>query len=179
MQPIFTVQYGEYAVANYLKEHIKGSSIFLPLSSQEKGIDLIISKFNGKETKIQTIQVKTSRTYFPKRSDTNICGYFWFNSFSIPENADWIIFVGIVPITFGKKLESTNIKWEAKMICMSRHEALNFMSNLVTKKGLPDSKFSFCFDINDDVFLSRGGPWTCYSKFKISQRLKEISQKLL
>ncbi len=42
MQPIFTMQYGEYAVADYLKRQklLKGCSVFIPSSAQEKGIDL-------------------------------------------------------------------------------------------------------------------------------------------
>ena len=38
MQPIFTMQYGEFAVADYLSKKIKNVSVFIPASAQEKGI---------------------------------------------------------------------------------------------------------------------------------------------
>ena len=48
MEPIFTLQYGEFAVADYLSKNIKDVSVFIPASAQEKGIDLLLYKFcNG------------------------------------------------------------------------------------------------------------------------------------
>jgi hypothetical protein len=178
MQPIFTLQYGEYSVANYLKDSLKKCSVFIPMSAQEKGVDLIISYFDGKTTNIQTIQVKTSRTYFAKKKNSTVCGSFWFNVFEIPQNADWIVFAGIVPCLKGNKLESTNIKWETILICMTNSEAKTFMSKLKTKKGTPETKFGFSYDINNSVYLSRGGPWESYDAFRIKNRLLEIKQSL-
>ena len=42
MEPIFTIQYGEFAVADYLSKKIKDASVFIPASAQEKGIDLLL-----------------------------------------------------------------------------------------------------------------------------------------
>ena len=51
MEPIFTIQYGEFAVADYLSKHIKGTSVFIPASAQEKGIDLLLYRHcNGCNT---------------------------------------------------------------------------------------------------------------------------------
>ena len=42
MEPIFTMQYGEFAVADYLSKQVKNASVFIPASAQEKGIDLLL-----------------------------------------------------------------------------------------------------------------------------------------
>jgi hypothetical protein len=64
MQPIFTMQYGEFAVADYLSKKIKGTSVFIPTSAQEKGIDLLLYRYDNGCNKVNTIQVKMSRTYY-------------------------------------------------------------------------------------------------------------------
>ena len=57
MQPVFTLQYGEFAVADYLSKNIKEASVFIPSSAQEKGIDLLLYKFsNGELDKYNTSQ---------------------------------------------------------------------------------------------------------------------------
>lgn len=38
MHPIFTLQYGEFIVANTLSNKLKNVSVFVPTSAQEKGI---------------------------------------------------------------------------------------------------------------------------------------------
>lgn len=60
MQAIFTMQYGEFAVADYLSKEIKEASVFIPSSSQEKGIDLLLYKFSNGVNTVNTIQVKMS-----------------------------------------------------------------------------------------------------------------------
>lgn len=42
MLPIFTMQYGEFMVADYLSQKLKQISVFIPASAQEKGIDILI-----------------------------------------------------------------------------------------------------------------------------------------
>ena len=42
MEPIFTIQYWEFAVADYLAKKIKDASVFIPASAQEKGINLLL-----------------------------------------------------------------------------------------------------------------------------------------
>lgn len=75
MEPIFTLQYGEFAVADYLSKNIKDASVFIPASAQEKGIDLLLYKFCNGVNLINTIQVKMSRTYYDiNRSIKGPCG---------------------------------------------------------------------------------------------------------
>lgn len=40
MQPVFTLQYGKFAVADYLSKSIKEASVFIPYLVQEKELDL-------------------------------------------------------------------------------------------------------------------------------------------
>ena len=63
MQAKFTIQYGEFAVAQYLSDNIKNASVFVPTSAQEKGIDLLLYKFCSGVNLVNTIQVKMSRDY--------------------------------------------------------------------------------------------------------------------
>lgn len=55
MQPVFTLQYGEFAVADYLSKSIKEASVFIPSSAQEKGIDLLLYKFSNGVNLLNTI----------------------------------------------------------------------------------------------------------------------------
>lgn len=79
MQPIFTMQYGEFAVADYLSKKIKGTSVFIPASAQEKGIDLLLYRYDNGCNKTNTIQVKMSRTYYNDKEDSGYPFYLWFN----------------------------------------------------------------------------------------------------
>ena len=44
--PYLTIQYGEFAVADYLSKRIKDASVFILASAQEKGIDLLLYRHN-------------------------------------------------------------------------------------------------------------------------------------
>ena len=93
MQPVFTLQYGEFAVADYLSKNIKEASVFIPSSAQEKGIDLLLYKFSNGVNLINTIQVKMSRAYYNVSSKYQ--STLWYNRFEPQDNADWFILVGI------------------------------------------------------------------------------------
>ena len=95
MQPIFTMQYGEFAVADYLSKKIKGVSVFIPASAQEKGIDLLLYRHDHGVNKSNAIQLKMSRTYYNEKKDSGFPYYLWFNRFLIQPNASWYILVGI------------------------------------------------------------------------------------
>ena len=86
MQPVFTMQYGEFAVADYLSKKIKGASVFIPASAQEKGIDLLLYRHDHGCNKSNTIQVKMSRTYYSEKNDSAYPYYLWFNRFPIQQD---------------------------------------------------------------------------------------------
>ncbi|MEG2429758.1 MAG: hypothetical protein RSA99_05180, partial [Oscillospiraceae bacterium] len=47
---------GEFAVADYLSKKIKSTSVFIPASAQEKGIDLLLYRNDNGCNKSNTIQ---------------------------------------------------------------------------------------------------------------------------
>jgi len=66
MEPIFTLPYSEYVVAQRLATVLhsaQGFSLHAPLSRQEKGVDLVVTLRTGGLTRAATLQVKASRTY--------------------------------------------------------------------------------------------------------------------
>ena len=65
MEPVFTLQWPEFVVAERLQSLLPrkdGYSVFIPLSRQEKGIDLAVlhRSANGRTT-AKTFQVKADR----------------------------------------------------------------------------------------------------------------------
>ena len=179
MEPKFTIQYGEYAVAQYLSK-IKGASIFIPLSAQEKGIDLLIYKFINGNNKVQTVQVKMSGSY---NIDKKYQNRLWFNRFEVQDNADWFILVGIYP-QFSSKYESkvSDIaKWDEIMLVFTKDEMKQFMSELKQKKtpDKPDTKFYFGFNDKTKIFRTRGYPQERdMSEYLIEKRLIDIEKAL-
>jgi hypothetical protein len=69
MEPVFTLQWPEFVVAERLRKLLpakNGYSVLIPLSRQEKGIDLVLLRRNKSgQSFVITIQVKASRTYLP------------------------------------------------------------------------------------------------------------------
>ena len=49
MEPKFTMQYVEFVVADFLSKNVKNTSVFIPASEQEKGIDLTGLMLLGEE----------------------------------------------------------------------------------------------------------------------------------
>lgn len=179
MEPIFTMQYGEFAVADYLSKHIKNASVFIPASAQEKGIDLLLYRhLNGCNT-TNTIQVKMSRTYYSDKSDADYPYYLWFNRFPVPKNADWIVLVGI----YAKRpdnIENAKAKstsWDTIMLAFTNKEMSAFMSEVKQKKdpSKDDKMFGFAFNDEKYIVQTRGCPevrdMSCY---RIENRIEEI-----
>ena len=68
MEPIFTMQYAEFRVADVLSKEIKDASVFIPASAQEKGIDLLLYRHLEGRNLTNTVQVKMSRTYYSQKA---------------------------------------------------------------------------------------------------------------
>lgn len=174
MIPQFTMQYGEFAVADFLTNNIKNSSVFIPSSPQEKGIDLLLYRYQNNSNMTNTIQVKMSRSYENKKW-SNI---LWFNRFKVPENADWIILVGIyAEKTQDQEELTTNIKWNEIMLAFTNEEMKKFMSEVRQKKDPEknDRMFAFGFNNPEKIYQTRGyHKERCMSEYLIQNRLKEI-----
>lgn len=184
MQPVFTMQYGEFAVANYLAKEIKGASVFVPASAQEKGIDLLLYRYDNGCNKSSTVQVKMSRTYFDEKGTTGYPYHLWFNRFPVQQNANWYILVGIYPKhpcdEANAKVKST--VWDTIMLAFTKKEMSLFLSEVKQKKDSTkdDRMFGFGFDDNKAIFQTRG----CVenrdmSHYLIENRLEEIKHSFI
>ncbi len=179
MEPIFTMQYGEFAVADYLSKNIKDSSVFIPASAQEKGIDLLLYRHNNGCNTTNTIQVKMSRTYYNDKKDTSYPYYLWFNRFAVQKNANWFILVGI----YAKRPDDpSNAKakstcWDTIMLAFTNKEMQKFMNEVKLKKdsSKDDKMFGFGFDDNKMIFQTRGYEYhRDMTPYLIENRLSEI-----
>ena len=67
MDPVFTLQWPEFLLANRLQKLLRksqGFSVLVPASRQEKGIDLaVLRRTRNGGSRVATIQIKASRTY--------------------------------------------------------------------------------------------------------------------
>lgn len=178
MNPIFTLQYGEFSVADTLSKKLKNISVFVPASSQEKGIDLLLYRHeNGKRTTL-TVQVKMSRTYInvnPKYENT-----LWFNRFEPQENADWFILTGMYA-AFPKSLDAAvkEAQWNNIMLAFTYNEMVEFMDEVRQKKDKTkvDKMFGFGFNCVDEIFQTRGyGSERDMSKYLLENRLDDIEK---
>ena len=158
MEPIFTMQYGEFAVADYLSKKIKNASVFIPASAQEKGIDLLLYRHSNGCNTTNTIQVKMSRTYYSDRP-SKYPYYLWFNRFNIQPNANWYILVGI----YAKRPEdaahakANSTCWDTIMLAFTNKGMAKFMSEVKQKKsGEDDKMFGFSFDDTKNIIQTRG-----------------------
>ena len=184
MEPVFTMQYGEFAVADYLAKKIKGASVFIPASAQEKGIDLLLYRHDHGCNTTNTVQVKMSRTYYSEKLEAPYPYYLWFNRFTIQKNANWYILVGI----YAKRPEDvTNAKakstgWDTVMLAFKNKEMAAFMAEVKQKKDptKDDKMFGFGFDDHKRIFQTRGCPAPRdMSAFLIENRLEDIQNSFI
>lgn len=159
MNPIFHLPYSEFIVADELTKKIKGSSVWIPTSAQEKGIDLLLYKRVNNENKLVTIQVKASRAYMHMGKYNY---KFWLNRFTPNPNADFFAITGIYPkIPYDKKdptgVAIKEIEWNNVILIFTYQEMLDLMSKVVTiKEEKPDKMWEFSFNSPEHIFLTRG-----------------------
>ena len=175
MEPVFTLQYAEWVVAEELKKCFKNMSIFIPLSRQEKGIDLMLYNFNNDENKVLTFQIKSSRTYIDK-TKKEFYGHLLFNQFKVYDNADWFILCGIYPSPENSEMSPRNFKWQHILLALTKDEMKTFLNNVRTKKeNKVDTKFQLSFDLDRNIFQTRGcSKHTNLNNFLFKNRIKDI-----
>lgn len=176
MQPIFTMQYGEFAAADELREKLK-ASVFVPTSAQEKGIDFLLYRPGRSGGRVVTVQVKTSRSYSGKHRQN-----FWFNRFVPGENADWFLLFCLYPKLSADADSGVGaVDWDHVILAFRQAEMKAFLDELHLKKNpeKPDSKFAVAFDRKTVVFQTRGcGEERDISRFLLSNRLPELQADL-
>jgi hypothetical protein len=163
MDPVFTLQWPEFVLAHRLQQRLpkkEGYSLLIPLSHQEKGVDLAILKKLGGAHRTLTLQIKASRAYsgrLPKRESTKLFQFYtWFRRFDVPEDADFILLFGMYAPDTGRTRPVTPKWYRDCTLLFTRDEMREFMESCRTVGGQPDQMFGFGFDEPTKVFLTRG-----------------------
>jgi hypothetical protein len=163
MEPIFTLPYSEYVVAQRLAKELpsaRGFSLHAPLSRQEKGVDLVVTLRTGGLTRAATLQVKASRTYSPQRPSSRAAHSYafdtLFNVFDVPEQADFVILVAVYPAEVARESRARASWWAPLIMLFTQAEMRDFLASVRTKAGQPDRMFGFGFDDEAAVFQTRG-----------------------
>ena len=159
MEPIFSLPYSEYMVANEILKLLprnQGYAAYLPFSRQQKGVDFIIVK-GGKHA---TVQVKASRSYEGYAGQR--CQYsLWFHNFLAPPftlHADFYCLFSIYPdVTESKKQQK--VKWTPIMLCFSSNDIEEMRRKRIFRqaKNGGSSRFMYVeFDNPKHPFATRG-----------------------
>jgi hypothetical protein len=188
MDPIFTLQWPEFLLANRLQKLLPkkdGYSILIPTSRQEKGIDLAVLKKGNRQNRVVTLQIKASRTYFgkpPKRESTKKFSFYtWFNRFDVPEEADFILLFGMYAPDAGRTKPVTAKWYRDCTLLFTKEEMKQLMQNCLTVGGRPDKMFGFGFDGPSAVFQTRGDKDRSlkpFSDFLLDKRIDLIQEAL-
>lgn len=164
MDPVFTLQWPEYLAAERLQSHFRkkdGYSVYIPLSRQEKGVDIALLYRKGSLRKTITFQVKSSRTHLGSPAKRHSAKerykfYTWFNRFVPPADADYFLLVGLFAPDTGRT-KRVNCHWYSECILLfSYAEMKRLMDNCLTVGGKPDKMFGFGFNDLSSIIYTRG-----------------------
>lgn len=165
MDPIFTLQWPEFILANRLQKLLpksQGYSVLVPTSRQEKSIDLAIvkKKTNGR-SRVVTLQIKASRAYaqkVPKRKSQKEHFRFhtWFKRFDVQKEADFFLLFGMYAPDVSRT-KRVGVEWYRDCtLLFTQKEMKEFMAKCRTIAGTPDKMFGFGFSDETRVVQTRG-----------------------
>jgi len=189
MDPVFTLQWPEFLLANRLQKLFpksKGYSVLIPTSRQEKGFDLaIIRRRRDGSSRVVTIQVKASRSYSqepPKRKTTKRWRFHtWFNRFNVPKQADYFLLFGLYAPDAGRTKKVGRHWYKDCTLLFTQQEMKKFMLSCHTRAGSPDGMFGFGFDDERKVVQTRGDRdrgFRDYTPFLLSKRASLLKAAL-
>ncbi len=184
MEPIFTLSYPEFCIAQQLRKAFppsRGYSVYVPCSRQEKGVDLILTRRKSGITRVATIQVKSSRTY-TRRSQTDRTQRpfrfgTWFNNFEVPKQADFFFLVAIYPPDEARTSPRMGSWWAPVIIVFSQREMRRFLRTVKTRGGHRDKMFGFGFNDPGLIIQTRGDRnrrYRDYSSHLLKRKVREI-----
>lgn len=185
MDPIYTVPYPEFCVAQQLSKLLpakQGYSVFAPLSRQERGVDLILARRRRTGSKVATVQVKSSRTYsdrpsMRKSNRRRFRYYTWFNTFACPPEADFFCLVALYPAVDAAEKRELGSWWAPQILLFTQREMRSFLRDIKTKGGSPDRMFGFAFDRPTEAVLYRGDArLPDYSAHLLERRVRDLRQ---
>lgn len=189
MDPVFTLQWPEFLLAQELQQHFPKSqnySVLVPASRQEKGVDLALVRKRARgPSSIALIQVKASRTYSPespKRGTSRRFRYFtWFNRFDPSPQADFFLLMGLYAPDTGRTRPVTERWYRHCSLLLTYAEMRNLMRSCKTKGGQPDRMFGFGFDDESAVFQTRGDRHRRgrdFSEYVLKERVRMLREFL-
>lgn len=189
MEPIFSLPYSEFCVAQQLARLLpasRGYSLYIPVSRQQPGVDLVLARRHGGRVRMACIQVKASRTYSRVTSTPRTrrpFRYFtWFNNFDCPPQADFFCLVALYPATDAARRRELGTWWAPQILLFSQREMRRFLRSVKTVGGKRDRMFGFGFDRSDEAFQTRGDSKRRYRPFSghlLKQRLGMLRRFLV
>ena len=163
MEPVFTLPYSEFCVAQRLQRLFPSSagySTYVPMSRQQPGVDLVLVRRRRGRTMAATIQVKSSRTYSRRARAvhrvTRFRYYTWFSAFKCSENADFYCLIALYPAVDARQRRELGSWWSPMILVFSQREMRKFLAKVKTVGGKRDRMFGFGFDSPEAVYQTRG-----------------------
>lgn len=164
MEPVFTLPYSEFCVAQQLAHHLpasKGYSLYAPISRQQPGVDLVLCRRHGSSVGVACIQVKSSRTYSSRaktrpRTKRPFRYYTWFKNFDCPPQADFFCLVSLYPAADVSQRRELGTWWAPQILVFTQKEMRRFLRSVRTVGGEKDGMFGFGFDEPSQSFQTRG-----------------------
>jgi len=192
MDPVFTLPYSEFVVAQQLAQLLPaklGFSIHTPLSRQQKGVDLVVLRRRGRHSWAKTIQVKSSRTYshrpatkMKRKSELRKFRFYtWLKTFDCSPEADFFCLVALYPSVDVAEHRERGSWWSPQILVFTQMEMRRLLRSIRTAKGKPDSMFGFGFDTADEVVQTRGykgRKQRDFSRFLLSERIGALRRAL-
>ena len=177
MEPIFSLPYSEFCVAEQLARLLpakKGYSLYVPISRQQPGVDLVLAWRRGREVRVACIQIKSSRTFSQKTTTARTKKSFRygtrFNNFDCPPQADFFCLVALYPAADKAQRRELGTWWAPQILLFSQAEMSRFLGHVRTRGGTRDRWFGFGFDRADQAIQTRGDS---------ERRFKDFSHHLL
>jgi len=172
MEPIFTLPYSGYCVAQQLARVLpasRGYSLYAPVSRQQPGVDLLIVRRRGQRVRVACIQVKSSRTYSGPTTTTRAKKpfryYTWFNNFECPPEADFFCLVALYPAVDSTQRHDLGTWWAPQVLLFSQSDMRQFLRSVRTVRGKRDPMFGFGFNQTDEAVQTRGDSARRYRDF--------------
>lgn len=189
MDPVFTLQWPEFLLANRVQKLLpksQGYSVLIPVSRQEKGFDLaVIRKRQNGTSRVATIQIKASRVYLQRQpnrtSTTRFRFHTWFNRFDVPKEADFFLLCGLYAPDAGRTKAIGTQWYRDSTLMFSRQEMKKFMASCLTRGGKQDRMFGFGFDDERKVVQTRGDKdrqFKDFTQFLLSKRIALLKTAL-
>jgi len=158
VEPILTLPYSEWLVAEHLMRTLPsraGYSVYAPLSRQERGVDLLLTRRIDGVSRVAALQIKFSRAYEQKLQSPFKFGTL-FKRFEVGKAADFFVLASLYPNITGRGGGRKASWWLPLMLMFEREEMATFMDLLQTRSGKRERMFYFGFDSPREVVLTRG-----------------------